>query len=326
MKAPQLSVVAIALFFVGCHYYPRDTGVPAAPPCPNPNVDMSRWTSVTASECAVGLKLPEGYKFIGGSGYFGTREWVTNVYDFGEFEFVEFAFFPNGFTSVKKQKAPEDAEGHQQCLEKINDHTVAIESYRSREYAGNPGRLIKTYSVLAELEVENGTAQIVSQNVEPVAQRQILAAIRTIEVIPRAPRPASKELSRAAVLFILLRQFAIPWAEYFAVLAVGGYLIFRRKARRRNLSAWTRRLAVAAYFALLLTPGVITEFSILQYPRPALFDFFTFLPSLFYVDVAGQIWLEPFAHLVRIMLCFALVYGALTIYVRLRAWRRASSG
>jgi hypothetical protein len=116
------------------------------------------------------------------------------------------------------------------------------------------------------------------------SQEEILSAIRTVELITRSPAKPKRQPNSFVTLVQFVGVFAIPLAGYLAVAFSGGYLLFRRKSRSSSIGRPRRRALLAAYFALVLTPSLLTDLFLFAIPAPALVGFFTLLPSLFYVE------------------------------------------
>jgi hypothetical protein len=289
----------------------------------------------------VQLKLPKEYKYSGNSGSFDA--FVQHSYSVDDFTFVSVNFYPNGTPELKyKYTAPNDAESYQRCADTINGHAASLQTYRAHDRNSGSTKF-KIYELQADLVTTDGTVQIVSRATELRGQEEQLAAIRTVEFIPRSPRPAptprnpiSDSEARRWQIAHVLSSLAIPLTGYFVIVLAGGYLLFRRKARVPSISNPKRRALIAVYFALVLAPGMYDDYLLFESTAPALFSLFTFWPAFFYVDLEGwpqlsatglRIWAGPVfvTDVIWILIGFGIVYGVLTIYVRIRAWRKAST-
>lgn len=105
-------------------------------------------------------------------------------------------------------------------------------------------------------------------------------------------------------------------------MAGGAYVIFRRRSRAISITDRRRRIYLAAYFALVLTPSLLTDLWLFAIPAPALIGFFMLLPSLFFIEQwPGTAYAIAMLYVGPILLCFGVFYAILTLYARLRTRR-----
>ena len=225
-----------------------------------------------------------------------------------------------------RDAAPEDYEGYSTCTEAIGGKVSVITTYR--DSATIPGKTRNFRPYVTEARWQLGTNEFVgirAQNATRRSQEEILTALRSVQFIPKSWPLRSKGQSALREYFEIIAGFPIQFTAYLIVMVGGGYLAFRRKARVAAIASRRRRLSLAAYFALILTPSVLTDFFLFSAPAPALFAFFVMFPSLFYIEFWwGKVYATLVLYVAPILVTFAILFGLLTLSARLRARRAVS--
>ncbi len=314
--------VLFATISLGCHYWPRQTNDPPASPCPTPNVDSARWREIAVPECGVRLRLPQRYD-DGGSYPMG-NDWFEHIYR-RRFDSVIIFFTREGDATLRnKTIRPGDYEGYADCTETIAGHIAVISSYRDSASIAGRKRHFRPYVAEARWQLSvREFLRIEASTADRRAQEEVIAAFRTVQFVPRSfPLPA-KQPSAFIEYVQLVTSLPVPLTAYLLVIGGGGYLLFRCKAHELPITTRRRRAYIAAYFALVLTPSMLTDFFLFAAPAPALLGFFALLPSVFYVDVWPTAYAISLLYILPILISFIIFYFGLTLYARRRS-RRAS--
>jgi hypothetical protein len=203
---------------------------------------------------------------------------------------------------------------------------TVIQSYRGGGTASDGQKEFRYYTVEALSNPKKDEfIRIRASAVDRQSQEKILAAIRTIEFIPRSPFKAPTQPNDTQAVLLLIKSFAIPIGGYLIVLIGGAFIVFRRSAREVTISSPKRRVRLATYLALVLTPSVITDLFLFALPAPALIGFLTMLPSLFYLEYWwGRAYAFLLLYIAPLLTSFGILYGLLTLIARCR-YRSASS-